>query len=507
MKKFSNFMFSICLVILITISVVGKPLSNLEEIWNFNIARGISNGLVPYRDMNMVSTPLFYFILAIPLKIFGQELFYTRVCAIIMALYLFILIFKIMKNMDIKREISNLITILIVGIVGEFVTIKNDFFVLILILQIILFEIKMEKSRKWDKLYIDIIIGLLAGFIVCSKQSVGLLMCIFVAANPLFSIEGKNDFIVKLRKSLFRLIGILLPIIILLIYLKQNGALDLFIDYTLYNINNISRYVGYDYFFMNTNTLYKVLAIVVPTTIILTLLIDIILKFKKRYNHMFFYMSVYCMGMFFVVFPVTDIEHFSLAIVPSIVLIVGIFKTAICNTKFIKDINYKYVLEFINVCAMLLILSGTLLLEYKKSESMGIVSKYDYQRHFRYINIDDELNKSITIINEFEDVKEKKLYIVDPIAAVYMIPKDRYNKNFDMLCVGSFGSGGEASVIENIKNEDALYLIVKDEKNCNCQNIDQIRSYIKENMEFIGTKSYFEIYQNKTVIEEKNEIE
>ena len=80
-----------------------------------------------------------------------------------------------------------------------------------------------------------------------------------------------------------------------------------------------------------------------------------------------------------------------------------------------------------------------------------------------------------------------------------MIPIDRYNKNYDMFLLGNLGAGGEDAIIEQIKNEDALYLIVKDDENVNWQNPSKVRSYIKENMECIGKKSYFEVYQNKKV--------
>lgn len=86
MKRYENFIYTVCLVIIVTIAVVMKPLSSLDEVWNFNIARCISNGLIPYKDISMVSTPLLGFITAIPLKLFGQEMFYTRICAIIFGL-------------------------------------------------------------------------------------------------------------------------------------------------------------------------------------------------------------------------------------------------------------------------------------------------------------------------------------------------------------------------------------------------------------------------------------
>ena len=86
---------------------------------------------------------------------------------------------------------------------------------------------------------------------------------------------------------------------------------------------------------------------------------------------------------------------------------------------------------------------------------------------------------------------------MDVSAAVYMIPVDRYNKNYDMFRIGNLGSGGEDAIIEKIKSEDSLYLIKNDESKINWQNPSKIRAYIKENMELVDSKGSFDVYRNK----------
>ena len=152
MKKIGNIVFAICLILLITMSCVVKPLSNLDEIWNFNIGRCIANGLVPYRDISMVSTPLLGFILAIPLKLFGQEMFYTRVVAIIVAVLNFFVIYKILKNLGIRKEIIRLVEIIILAPNCELIRIDYNVLVLLFILTIIYLEIKALKNEKWNKI-------------------------------------------------------------------------------------------------------------------------------------------------------------------------------------------------------------------------------------------------------------------------------------------------------------------------------------------------------------------
>ena len=49
-------------------------LYSLDEIWNYGFAKNILDGLIPYKDFNMIIPPLFPYITSFVLKIFGQKL-------------------------------------------------------------------------------------------------------------------------------------------------------------------------------------------------------------------------------------------------------------------------------------------------------------------------------------------------------------------------------------------------------------------------------------------------
>ena len=46
----------------------------LDEIWNYGFTYNIANGLIPYKDFNMVITPFYPFLGALFLIIFGKSL-------------------------------------------------------------------------------------------------------------------------------------------------------------------------------------------------------------------------------------------------------------------------------------------------------------------------------------------------------------------------------------------------------------------------------------------------
>ena len=66
-QKTKEIIFNIGYILFLLIAFLGivlpRNLQNLDEIWNFNFARNIANGLLPYKDFNMLQTPLLSFIL------------------------------------------------------------------------------------------------------------------------------------------------------------------------------------------------------------------------------------------------------------------------------------------------------------------------------------------------------------------------------------------------------------------------------------------------------------
>ena len=67
---------------------------NLDEIWNYGFVNNIYRGLVPYRDFNMVITPFFPMLMAIPFYIFGSNMLIFNIeQAFILTVILFSLLY------------------------------------------------------------------------------------------------------------------------------------------------------------------------------------------------------------------------------------------------------------------------------------------------------------------------------------------------------------------------------------------------------------------------------
>ena len=116
--------------------------------------------------------------------------------------------------------------------------------------------------------------------------------------------------------------------------------------------------------------------------------------------------------------------------------------------------------------------------------------------HFSNIPISSTLQDRIIEVDAYIQDEERDVYILDSEAAVYMIPLDKYNKDFDMFLKGNLGSASEEGQIEKIKNmKNAVILIKNDKMALNWQTPTSVIEYIRNNLEKIGTVSFFDIYE------------
>lgn len=141
-KLFEDIFLYFILLISISSIILPKYIGDLDEIWNYNFANSISKGLIPYKDFNIVITPFLSILEGAILKIFPNELIIMRLLAIILSSSILFIIYKILENLKINKDVSIVITALIAYLLKDYFCIDYNFFVLFLTLTIIYLEIK-----------------------------------------------------------------------------------------------------------------------------------------------------------------------------------------------------------------------------------------------------------------------------------------------------------------------------------------------------------------------------
>ena len=172
--------------------------------------------------------------------------------------------------------------------------------------------------------------------------------------------------------------------------------------------------------------------------------------------------------------------------------------------KFIYDkikLKNKFkIYKIISLILVTLILAGIIyvtilnILNYFKSEKNTEIL------HFKNIRIEENIRSRITEIDKYilnEKEKGNKVYVLDAEGAIYMIPLNIYNKNYDMFLKGNIGKDGENGIIEDIKNrkENEIFLIINQDYRLNWQTPENVLKYVRENLQKVGEVNIYEIYK------------
>ncbi len=475
----------IFLIIIICIAhiILSKKIGDLDEIWNYNFANCIAKGMVPYKDFNIVITPLLAIIESIFLRI-NNQLLTIRILSVLLNSSIVFLIYKTLEKLKINRGASIIATAIISYIIKDYFCIDYNWFVLFLSLIIINIEFNKFKSNNVK----NIIIGILAGMCVCTKQTTGALICFaIIVYRIIIAIKTKQKN--EIKKIIFTIIGMAIPTVMLLIYLVANGAINGFIDYCILGIKTFNNKISYVNLIKSNLISIKILAIIVPISMILLLIHSIIKKDKKT-----LFINFIGIANFIVTFPISDNIHF---LIGSIITIIGImhllnlYTKDVLKNKKIK-IFLKFFCEYLSIAILIL---ATIWGIYKNYQYIKKEKNYSTLKHFENIDISKSLEKTIQNVENYIKSSDKKVYIIDSDAALYNIPIDIYNKDFDMFNKGNLGGKGEEGQIEKIQNMSNVQILIrKDGLKRNWQTPETVRKYIQENLEKQGSIENFDIY-------------
>ena len=459
-------------------SILIREASNLDELWNYNFANNIANGLVPYKDFNIVATPLLSIIGGLFLKIFGKELLIFRILNIVLNTSIIFLMYKIMDKLKIKKYITLILLFLLTYVYKKHAMFDYNFAVSFVSLIILYLELKNYETQK--KSY-QILIGVLAGICITLKQTTGIIIAVTLLGYKIIDIRNKIEFKQYVKILLFRVIGLTIPVLIMILYLVVNNAFYEFIDYCILGISTFSNKISYiSRLIKNQNILIKIFSIM-P----ISLMVLLVRYISKRDKNALILFS-WGIATLSVVYPISDETH----LIPGILITIigmGYILNNLINkqSKILETFCYIFIVLFI----IYQFINGMYI--YAKS------TKNTELAHYKGIIMTDSRQEANTKVSDYIKNSDKRVYILDATAAYYMIPIDRYNKNYDMFCLGNFGGKGEKGQIEELEREKGnIKLLIKSEgKARNWQNPEKVREWIIKNMNKIGQLGGFDIYE------------
>ena len=240
---------------------------DLDLMWNYGFSKNVSDGLIMYKDFNMVITPFYPAITGLLMKIFSSNLIVFYLINTFYALLTLIVVYKLDKKIIFPFFIYFLLN------TAPGYNTLTVFFVFLLIY--------LEKNNKSDYL-----IGLIISLAFLTKSSIG----IFLALPTLYYIK-------KPKKILKRIIPFLITNLIVIGYFYLNNALYDYINFAFLGLLD----------FKNGNGNYNII-----TIISILIVIYIIREYVKTKD----FELLYILSFMIMAYPLFNTSHGFLAIIP-----------------------------------------------------------------------------------------------------------------------------------------------------------------------------------------------
>lgn len=409
-----------------------------DEIWNYGFAYNIYNGLIPYKDFNMIITPLYPITILPMFMLFNDSI---KIFHIYNAIIVGIMLTLSYKKIGIKSLILYPIIML------YYVPSYNLFS---LFLYIILLENNTTKSKRKD-----IFIGLILSLIFLTKQTIGIALLI-----PGL-IESKNK-----KKTI---ISFIIPILLIMIYLMLNNALYQFIDYCFLGMLN----------FTDSNKTFSIYSII-------TISISIYFIYKMLKTRKINYL--YGISFQIITIPIADKYHFFVG------LYALVYVFLIENTLSKKQI--LYLILFTNI-TLITILAVKSIKEkeqtYQYKEDNILKGRLITEGQYNYLN---NYKSCLNIVNQ---QKNKKIIVLSSNSYLFKLVNNQIINKFDLINNGNMGYKGYLGYIEDLnkicRKENCIFIVENYKEEDLGQTNKQIIEYPKEKYNLKYSIGQFSIYE------------
>ena len=160
-------------------------------------------------------------------------------------------------------------------------------------------------------------------------------------------MENKEQFKQYIKIAITRILGILIPVVILFIYLLVTEAIQEFMNYAVFGIGTFSNRISYLGLLKNNKIEIRVLSILMPISIMLMAIILIITKVLKKKNVKILNLLtilMYSFSIIIVMYPISDEIHF---LIGSLIAIIGLIYMIVLFGKYVYNkIKFFYFMIF-----------------------------------------------------------------------------------------------------------------------------------------------------------------
>lgn len=535
-----NFLFMLIIIITTVVAkTVYVKLRPYDSLWVFGNIYKLATGKIIYKDVNIITTPFFYESGKVLFNIFGKNYQSLQIYNVIICTILYVIIYQILRTLEIKKGVASLFTISMVVITENFIRASASYngLATLLFLVGLLIALK-DRDKQTSFIKQGIIIALIiltnqkmaAGYIISyiayelikninikakkkkqkqniknskleQKQNIKHSQLeqkqennefnqteLVIEKNKDEEKESKTDNSIKIKvaiKSILKsaLVAISICSVFVLYELSSNN-LENFISLCILGLKDFKQNIALS----NLTITYLITFII--TIVISVLVIKNIKDEKIKLNIKI--MLTFATGSLVLVYPIFNEYHASLAIITSELLIMYALY------EILKDLfDGDNIQKIINLVATILI---TVLMIINVSEIIRYANARERSGIFKGAIFEDELKENVKNVDNYliEKQKEgKNIVVVSIYAMFYTLDLNIDNYYFDMPLRGNFGKDGTSKMIEKLKNLDnnTIILIDNDEtKYTIYQFQEELKEYVKQNCKYIEQIENFDVY-------------
>ena len=351
-KKIKNSEYAVIFLIIsliVSVYLFDVPLNANDELWNFSNIFKMANGFQIYQDLNVIITPLFFYLGSLIFKIFGSNyLIYRLYNRYIINIFLFLMLYRTFRKLEIKKQDAIIYTMFSVLFILS-ITAAGEYGVLAIAISLIGIQLEIKESRK--TLIYNILQGICIFFVFMTKQNIGVFYLLGILC---FKMIESSSWKKKIQNILCIIFSFIISVGIFCLYMQAIGSLESFLNYTLGGINEFAKQnLVYNF--------WNILPLVVEMVIdILFIILTYNKKIKWRNETVRNRIRLLASVSFFMIwqaYPIVNISHVMSGSVIFIILFLylldNMFLQEILEGRKAKKIK-KAMLLCISICILIL---------------------------------------------------------------------------------------------------------------------------------------------------------
>ncbi len=486
-KKYAKIIFPITIFAIGFLIIFINTLEISDELWLFQHTYKISQGYTIYSDVNVIITPIFFYIGKLLFLAFGSNIIIFRIYDLLIFIILYFVTYKLMKNLGISKHISFLSTILLFLLTMSIVTAGANYNALVMIFVLLGINLYIKRNNNF------FLHGLIMFLTFFTKQNIGIYYIIAMIFCDLYLYKFSKKFIINIIKK-FTVFIILSLLVLLQMYFTGN-LLD-FINFAFGGLLEFRKqnigFAASPYYLVIYITAFLLYFFVLFTK--KTILAKVINE--ENFKNLSI-LIIFTTFISLIIYPIFNSAHFLFAIPLHFIIITYVFCILMLE-DFYGDEKYAgacYFMAFM-VLSLVFIRITSYYFEQKNETSYIENSNspfYGIPTYTEYIEKSNIIKEYILEQNQ----AGIDVIIISDDSSLPIVELNQNHHIYDLLYEGNLGYNGINKIEKDILlKKNTQFLIVTNEEDLFEQQPPEIRKFIIENLTFKGTICNYSIYQS-----------